>query len=43
MFQKVWEAALSQMTGDLVERRFAVLRRNLDYWDATDRFQHQTD
>ena len=31
------------LTGDPVERRFAVLRRNLDYWDATDRFQHQTD
>ena len=31
------------LTGDLVERRFAVLRRNLDYWDATDRFQHQAD
>jgi hemerythrin-like domain-containing protein len=31
------------LTGDLVERRFAVLRRNLDSWDATDRFQHQAD
>ena len=31
------------LAGDLVERRFAVLRRNLDSWDATDRFQHQAD
>jgi hypothetical protein len=26
-----------------VERRFAVLRRNLDSWDAADQFQHQAD
>ena len=31
------------LTGDLVERRFAVLRRTLNSWDATDRFQHQAD
>ena len=31
------------LTGDPVERRFAVLRRNLDSWDAADQFQHQAD
>jgi hemerythrin-like domain-containing protein len=28
---------------DPVERRFAVLRRNLESWDAADRFLHQAD
>jgi len=31
------------LTDDPVERRFGVLRRNLDAWDAADRFQHQAD
>lgn len=31
------------LAGDPVERRFAALRRNLDSWDAADRFQHQAD
>ena len=31
------------LTGGPGERRFAILRRNLDAWDAADRFQHQAD